>query len=228
MIKDHPREVSIVTSEDAQSALYALLTTRYGIAQPGAAATPPSATPAASAATAGGPTAASGAGAGAGATTQAAAPAGAAAPSPATANGGAVANGNSSAQVLFCCCVFAPVRAGGSLIFLGLRCSCDTAAIHSQYYPNNEVSNLFFSLVGPVLTHDVIGHLLRVFIPFYCICLLCYRVLRLLHLPLVAPRRWRWTPPLRALARPVRAARYVCFRLPTDDFGVCIYKCLRG
>lgn len=33
VIKDHPREVSIVTSEDAQSALYALLTTRYGISQ---------------------------------------------------------------------------------------------------------------------------------------------------------------------------------------------------
>ena len=36
MIKDHPREVSKVTSEDAQSALYELLTTRYGILQQGA------------------------------------------------------------------------------------------------------------------------------------------------------------------------------------------------
>lgn len=98
VIKDHPREVSIVTSEDAQSALYALLTTRYGIAQPGATPTPPAAT---AAATAGGPAAAAGAGSAAAATqaatsttSSAAAPAGAAAPSSGTANGGAVANGN--------------------------------------------------------------------------------------------------------------------------------------
>ena len=115
VIKDHPREVSIVTSEDAQSALYALLTTRYGIAQPGATPTPPAAT---AAATAGGPAAAAGAGSAAAVTqaatsttNSAAAPAGAAAPSSGTANGGAVANGNSGAQVIDCCCVCAPGRA---------------------------------------------------------------------------------------------------------------------
>lgn len=111
MIKDHPREVSIVTSEDAQSALYALLTTRYGITQPGATPTPtPPATTATAIATAvatatatagAGAGAAGGAAAGADAAATAGAPAAATAASPATANGGALANGisNSSAQV---------------------------------------------------------------------------------------------------------------------------------
>ncbi len=119
VIKDHPREVSIVTSEDAQSALYALLTTRYGIAQPGATPTPTPAPPATTTATPAAAAAAAGsaaAGADAAATGQlaaavaaaktgapAAAPPAGAAASPATANGGAVANGNSSAQVLIFC-----------------------------------------------------------------------------------------------------------------------------
>lgn len=108
VIKDHPREVSIVTSEDAQSALYALLTTRYGIAQPGAATSaPPPSSNTASAATST-PAAAAGGTASTAGATGAASSQGApvvsatvpAAAAPAAVNGVAAANGSVGAQVI--------------------------------------------------------------------------------------------------------------------------------
>lgn len=155
VIKDHPREVSIVTSEDAQSALYALLTTRYGIAQPGASTIAPATTPATSAAR---PPAGASAAAAATATSHApaatptsvAAPVGAAAPSPATANGGAVANGNSNAQVICLWVHLCPWKRAYGSLGLFLHAGGDTPVLPK----NRNVVNSFLSVVCAVLAQD--------------------------------------------------------------------------